>query len=335
MVRLTQTTLLFCLCIAAAACASPIAPGAPVQAGSLEAVQPRSHEPISVIPAVAGLDPAAVALGSALFGDARLSHDDTVACASCHRLGMGGVDRLPRSVGINGQKGGRNAPTVFNSDLNFRQFWDGRAASLEDQIDGPIAHPLEMGSNWPEILQKLNASPEYVRTFASIYSAGITTSSVKNAVATFERSLNTPNSRFDRFLGGDTTALTAVEIDGYSDFKSFGCVSCHQGANVGGNMYQRLGIVEQPLLTNALMQDLGRFGVTGDDRDKHVFKVPGLRNVAVTPPYFNDGSVSTLETAVVIMGRYQLGRQLTLAEVQRLTAFLKTLTGEYEGRVLE
>jgi len=296
--------------------------------------QSLSHEPISPIPVSADLDPATVALGSLLFRDPLLSHDNTVACATCHHLDMGGVDRLSHSVGISGQVGGRNAPTVFNSGLNFRQFWDGRAATLEDQIDGPIGHPLEMGSNWPEITQKLNHSSVYAATFTRLY-GGATAASVKNAVATFERSLNTPNSRFDRFLTGDAIAVTTTEMEGYADFKSFGCVSCHQGTNVGGNMFQRLGVVEQPPATNALMDDIGRFGVTADARDEHVFKVPSLRNVAVTGPYFHDGSVNTLEGAVAIMGRYQLGRQLTSAEIARLVAFLKTLTGEYEGHVLQ
>jgi cytochrome c peroxidase len=154
-------------------------------------------------------------------------------------------------------------------------------------------------------------------------------------VATFERSLNTPNSRFDRYLRGDATALTTAEVDGYKEFKSLGCVSCHQGTNVGGNLYQRLGVMEQPDPTNTLVDDLGRFGVSGDEQDKHVFKVPSLRNVAVTAPYFHNGSVPTLQGAVAIMARYQLGRQLTSSEVELLVAFLKTLTGEYEGRVLQ
>lgn len=325
--------LLCCLLIAAAACTLPIQSTVPIPSGS-SAGQSLVREPISPIPVSADLDPARVGLGSLLFHEPLLSHDNTVACASCHHLDTGGVDRLSHSVGIYGQLGGRNAPTVFNSGLNFRQFWDGRAATLEDQIDGPIGHPLEMGSNWPEITQKLNRSSEYAATFTRLY-GGATAASVKDAIATFERSLNTPNSRFDRFLTGDAAALTPAEVQGYADFKSFGCVSCHQGTNVGGNMFQRLGVVEHPPATNALMDDIGRFGVTADARDEHVFKVPSLRNVAVTGPYFHDGSVTTLEGAVVLMGRYQLGRQLTSAEIERLVAFLKTLTGEYEGHVLQ
>jgi cytochrome c peroxidase len=327
---------MFCLVIVVGAgCTRPFSGSLPLSASPPAPVKALSREPISAIPLSVDLDPARVALGSTLFRDPRLSHDDSVSCASCHHLDRGGVDRLVHSVGINGLAGGRNAPTVFNSGLNFRQFWDGRAGSLEEQIDGPIAHPLEMGSSWPEIIQKLSRSPDYVTAFGGLYGDGISSSSVKNAIATFERSLNTPNSPFDRFLSGDATALTTTQQHGYGEFKSFGCVSCHQGTNVGGNMYQRLGVMEQPGPTNPLMDDIGRFGVTGDVRDQHVFKVPSLRNVAVTAPYFHDGSIATLDVAVVVMGRYQLGRQLTNSETADLVAFLETLTGEYEGRVLQ
>jgi cytochrome c peroxidase len=321
--------------IAEASCTRPDGSGLAVDLGGSAPAESLVHEPLSPIPLSVDLDSGKVALGSELFHDPRLSHDDSVSCATCHQLDSGGVDHRATSVGISGQTGSRNAPTVFNSGLNFRQFWDGRAATLEDQIDGPIAQPVEMGSNWPEILQKLNGSSEYVTLFAAHYSDGITSLSIKNAVATFERSLNTPNSRFDRYLRGDATALTTAEVDGYKEFKSLGCVSCHQGTNVGGNLYQRLGVMEQPDPTNTLVDDLGRFGVSGDEQDKHVFKVPSLRNVAVTAPYFHNGSVPTLQGAVAIMARYQLGRQLTSSEVELLVAFLKTLTGEYEGRVLQ
>jgi cytochrome c peroxidase len=322
------------LALAQATCTRPAQTREPVEQPAAASVRSEG-EPLSPIPASVKLNPDKVALGSLIFNDPQLSHDDSVSCATCHSLSTGGVDRLPRSIGIGGQHGGRNAPTVFNSALNFRQFWDGRAATLEDQIDGPIAQPLEMGSNWPEIIQKLRRAPELEGKFAALYSDGLTPTSVKNAVATFERSLNTPNSRFDRFLLGDTTALTMQEIEGYHTFKSFGCVSCHQGANVGGNMYQRLGVME-PLGPNlSLANDEGRFVLTGDPSDEHVFKVPSLRNVALTAPYFHDGSASTLEGAVLIMGRYQLGRQLTASEVGLLVTFLKTLTGEYEGQPLQ
>jgi cytochrome c peroxidase len=321
--------------MAVAGCTRPVEARAPIDPGSATQAQSSSREPISAIPLSVGLDPRKVALGSSLFADPQLSHDDSVACATCHHLDTGGVDRLAHSVGINGAIGSRNAPTVFNSGLNFRQFWDGRAATLEEQIDGPISAPGEMGSNWMEIIRKLDSSPTYVTSFGGLYGDGITSTSVKNAIATFERSLNTPNSRFDRFLSGDTTAITSAEVDGYAEFKSFGCVSCHQGANVGGNMYQRFGVMAQLDPSTSLAADRGRFALTGDTRDLHTFKVPSLRNVAVTGPYFHDGSVATLAGAVVIMGRYQLGRQLTSSEVEPLVAFLKTLTGDYKGQPLQ
>jgi cytochrome c peroxidase len=329
-----RIALLCLLAVGQTSCARPAASPAPFQGRGVTSAQ-ASREPISPIPTSDDLNPDKVALGAKLFHDPRLSHDDSVSCATCHALSMGGVDRLPLSIGIGGQHVGRNAPTVFNSGLNFRQFWDGRAATLEEQIDGPITGASEMGSNWPEIIQKLSKAPDYEATFAALYSEGIATGSIENAVATFERSLNTPNSPFDRYLRGDTTALTRQEVDGYQAFKVLGCVSCHQGVNVGGNMYQRLGIME-PLAPNlSLGDDAGRFSLTGDDADKHAFKVPSLRNVALTAPYFHDGSASTLESAVLVMGRYQLGRQLTATEIQLLVTFLKTLTGEYEGRPLQ
>jgi cytochrome c peroxidase len=318
--------------VALTSCSQPPQSTVPAAAATRQAA---AREPVSPIPLSVELDGRKVALGSALFHDRRLSHDDSVSCASCHNLATGGVDRAARSTGIDGQLGGRNAPSVFNSGLNFRQFWDGRAETLEDQIDGPITHPLEMASNWTEITRKLNRAPEMVSLFDALYPDGITSAGIKDALATFERSLNTPNSRFDRYLRGDTAALTQQEVDGYGTFKSFGCVSCHQGTNVGGNMYQRFGVMEQPALDDALMRDLGRFELSADESDKHVFRVPSLRNVAVTGPYFHDGSVASLEGAVVIMGRYQLGRALTRPEIELLTAFLKTLTGEYQGHVLQ
>jgi cytochrome c peroxidase len=333
--RLCVTFACACVLVVAQSSCTPPADIRPPIEGRVSASVSTFGEPISPIPASVTLEPDKVALGSLLFHDPQLSHDDSVSCATCHSLSTGGVDGLPRSIGIGGQRGGRNAPTVFNSGLNFRQFWDGRAATLEDQIDGPTAQPLEMGSNWPEIIHKLSHAPGLEGKFAALYSDGITQTSIKNAVATFERSLNTPNSRFDRFLLGDATALTTQEIDGYQAFKSFGCVSCHQGANVGGNMYQRLGVMEPLAPDLSLAFDEGRFSLTGDPADMHVFKVPSLRNVALTAPYFHDGSASTLDSAVLIMGRYQLGRLLTASEVGLLVTFLKTLTGEYEGRPLQ
>jgi cytochrome c peroxidase len=293
-------------------------------------------EPISPIPESVPLDPRKVSLGSRLFDDPRLSGDNSVACSTCHALSKGGMDGLERSIGIRAQTGEINAPTVFNSGFNFKQFWNGRATSLEDQIDGPVQHAKEMNSEWPATIAKLNLDAYYKSEFAKIYPDGIQPASVKDAIATFERSLITPNSRFDRYLKGDRAALTREETDGYQRFKSYGCVACHQGVNVGGNMFERLGIMDDYFKDrgNITTADLGRFSVTGIADDTHVFKVPSLRNVALTAPYFHDGSASTLELAVVIMGKYQLGIAIPADDVALIVKFLRTLTGEYNGKSL-
>ena len=291
---------------------------------------PATAEPISPIPRSLPLDAGKIALGKRLFHDPRLSRDNSVACASCHSLAKAGVDGTERSIGIGGQRTGRNSPTVFNAVFNFTQFWDGRAATLEDQVDGPLHSPKEMASNWPAVMAKLADDAEYRAAFDRIYGA-MRPEHIKNAIAEFERSLITPGSRFDRYLEGDTKALTAQELKGYQLFKSYGCIACHQGVNVGGNLYQRLGIYGQvPLATDA--PDVGRMAITGKPEDLLVFKVPGLRNVALTAPYFHDGSVSTLEQAVVLMGQYQLGVAIPPADVEPIVQFLRTLTGDLEAK---
>jgi len=293
-------------------------------------------EPISPIPDSVPLDPRKVSLGGRLFDDPRLSGDNSTACASCHVLSKGGTDGLRRSIGIHARAGEINAPTVFNSGFNFRQFWNGRAVSLEDQIDGPFLDAKEMDSAWPATIAKLKLDERYKSEFAAIYRDGIQPASVKDAIATYERSLITPNSRFDRYLKGDRGALTRDETEGYRRFKSYGCIACHQGVNVGGNMFERLGIMRDYFKDrgNIMPADLGRFNVTGIESDTHVFKVPGLRNVALTAPYFHDGSAATLEQAVVIMGTYQLGIAIPIDDVALIVKFLRTLTGEYNGKPL-
>lgn len=292
--------------------------------------------PLLPLPPVPDLPADKVALGKRLFFDPRLSHNDKVSCATCHQLESGGSDRLPVPVGIDGRKGGVNAPTVFNSSLNFVQFWDGRAASLEEQAAGPVHNPLEMASNWAEVIPKLSRDERYRQDFSRIYQQGMTGETIVDAIAAYERTLLTPNSRFDRFLRGDKEALDPLERAGYQRFLDYGCASCHQGAGVGGNMFQRFGVMGSYLKESAGRQaDLGRFNVTGLDQDKNVFKVPSLRNVAVTPPYFHDGSAGSLDEAVIVMGRFQLGRELSTEDVKALVAFLHTLTGEWEGKRLQ
>lgn len=294
------------------------------------------QEPISPIPLAppATLDARKIALGRKLFHDTRLSADDSISCASCHPLDRGGMDGLPRPKGIHGVEGQINAPTVFNSALNFAQFWDGRAETLEDQVDSPVQSPTEMGASWDAVLRKLGQDPGYAAAFAEIYPDGLRRLNVKNAIAEFERTLLTPNSRFDRFLRGDLSALAPQEEAGYLKFKSYGCVSCHQGVNIGANLFQRMGVIGDYFADrgNITRADLGRFNVTGLESDRHVFKVPSLRNVAVTAPYFHDGSAATLEEAVAVMAKYQLGRPLPPEDLADIVKFLGTLTGELEGK---
>lgn len=295
-----------------------------------------SKEPIIPLPQSVQLDPLKVALGGRLFRETRLSRTNSVSCATCHALDQGGVDRLRHSVGIHNQVGGVNAPTVFNSGFNFRQFWDGRAATLEEQAAGPITNAAEMGSSWDHVLAVLNGDGSYVAEFKSIYRDGVQVRNIRDAIATFERSLITPNSRFDRYLNGDAKAITADERNGYRLFKSYGCIACHQGINVGGNMFQKFGVMKDYFKgrENVNPADLGRFNITQRPEDRHVFKVPSLRNVASTGPYFHDGSAVTLEQAIAIMGQYQLGVTIPDADIALIAKFLHALTGEYQGKPL-
>ncbi|HUE90981.1 cytochrome-c peroxidase [Pseudomonas sp.] len=291
-------------------------------------------EPIRPIPQVEAQDPARVELGRRLFHDVRLSANNSRSCASCHQLQSGGADRLAFSLGLSGQPTAVNAPTVLNAALNFRQFWDGRADSLEAQIDAVVQNPLEMGSKWPDVIRKVAQDASYRTAFAAAYPEGITQTSIQNAIATFEHTLLTPNSRFDQYLQGDAEAITAEEQAGYVKFKQYGCIACHQGVNIGGNMFQKFGVMGDYFATrgNPTEADLGRYLVTQEEDDKHVFKVPSLRNVALTAPYFHDATAKTLEEAVDVMFRYQLGRSASQEDKHAIIQFLNTLTGELEGK---
>jgi cytochrome c peroxidase len=296
----------------------------------------QASEPIKPIPTEIKVDERKAALGEKLFSDKRLSKDNTVSCASCHALTNGGVDRTAVSTGIGGVKGPINAPTVFNAGFNFRQFWDGRASSLEEQAAGPVHNPKEMGSNWQEVIGKLSADKELIALFKAAYPDGVQAKNIQSAIAEFERSLVTPNAKFDRYLRGEKNALSEDEQKGYQLFKNYGCVACHQGVNVGGNMYQVFGVMGDYFKQRGNMTeaDLGRYNVTKNEADKHMFKVPSLRNVAVTPPYFHDGSVKTLPEAVEVMFRYQLGRSAPQSDKDLIVKFLQTLTGEFKGKPL-
>ena len=293
-------------------------------------------EPIQPIPLHIDLNQNKVELGEKLFYESQLSRNNSISCASCHSLKTGGTDRSVHSQGINGAIGFVNTPTVFNAGFNFRQFWDGRAQTLEEQIEGPTSSSHEMGSNWPEIIGKLKQNPNYVSTFSQVYREDINSENVKDAIATFIRSLYTPNSRFDKYLRGDINAITDDEKKGYTLFKEYGCTSCHQGRNVGGNMFQKFGVLDDYFFRrgNITKADSGRANITGDYNDDRVFKVPSLRNVELTAPYFHDGLTKTLKEAVAVMVKYQLGRTLSSTEIDEIVLFLKTLTGEYKGELL-
>lgn len=287
------------------------------------------NEPIQPLKLKQDLNLEKVNLGRSLFNDKRLSRDNSISCASCHDINKGGVDQLPVSKGVGGALGTINTPTVLNSSLNFRQFWDGRAVSLEEQIDGPIHLKNEMNSDWPTILTKLQQDQAYVELFKKLYKNGLQAENIKDAISEYERSLITP-SRFDRYLLGQKDAINENEIKGYELFKRYGCVACHQGVNVGGNMYQLFGVMGDYFKDrgNITTADLGHFNVSKDERDRHKFKVPSLRNVALTAPYFHDGSAKTLRDAVRIMAKYQLGRNMPEKDEDLIIQFLQSLSGE-------
>jgi len=265
------------------------------------------------------------ALGKKLFFDPRLSKDGTIACVNCHMLPGNGADKVNYSLGLRAQEGDINAPTVFNSSLSFVQMWDGRAKTLQDQVRLPITNPKEMGNTMANVINYLKSQSEYIKAFKRIYPHGISEQSVSDAIAEFEKALTTPNSKFDRFLKGDTHLLTPLELKGKELFFSLGCISCHNGTAVGGYMYQKFGIFNHHVSDK---NQLGRYTITLREEDRYVFKVPSLRNIALTAPYFHDGSAKTLKDAIMLMGYYQLGIRLNEDQLKALEAFLNTLTGD-------
>ncbi len=335
---------------------SPSSRGAPVDpasaAGETFRYDPidREHEPIEPIPTDVELffedyleldyDPDRIELGRRLFHDVRLSRDDSLSCASCHDLRYAGIDRAITATGFNGQIGALNTPTVYNAVLGIAQFWDGRAPDLETQADGPPTTPSEMASSWNQILSKLAADESMLQQFQKAFpdvdfSAGIPPDLPVVAIADFERTLITPDSPFDRYLRGDDAAVSERVKEGYQIFKDVGCVECHYGLAVGNASYQRLGRTREYEFPSMDDIHLGRFNVTGLEADRHAFKVGGLRNVALTAPYLHDGSVTTLDEAIRIMGEHQLGLALSDGQVERIGAFLTSLTGTVDGRRLD
>ena len=290
-------------------------------------------EPIRPIAEALEYDAAKAELGRKLYHDTRLSVDNTVSCASCHSLSTAGVDNKQYSEGVGGQFGGVNAPTVYNAVYNFVQFWDGRAATLALQAAGPPLNPVEMGyESFDQIVAKLSKDKAFTREFKKVYPDGWSEANITDAIAQFERTLLTPNSRFDKYLKGDATAITAEELEGYNLFKKYNCATCHVGANLGGQSYELMGQYADYFAargTELTIEDNGRFKQTAVERDRHRFKVPGLRNVALTAPYFHDGTEPELKEAVCKMGTYQVGLELSDADEDKIVAFLNTLTGEF------
>jgi cytochrome c peroxidase len=293
-----------------------------------------SQEPLVPLPLHVPADPAKVALGARLFHEVRLSGHNTMACATCHRLEQGGADGLPRPMTATGTLHPRNTPTIFNVAFNAAYNWDGVVHTLEAHAERVLLSPALMHTTWPTLLAKLRTIPDYQAAFTTLYPGGLTPAHVLDALATYERSLVTPNSRFDHYLRNHPEALSPVERHGYDIFKAYGCVACHQGINVGGSMFQKFGIFHEAPHDPTRPVDLGRFLLTQVMRDREVFRVPSLRNVALTAPYFHDGRAPTLEAAVDIMARVQLGRTLSQEDTHAIVQFLHTLTGEYQGRSL-
>lgn len=317
-----------CLCISCV-CVAPALAQDDLMSRAQQQFKPIPQTP----PALPGNPATAekVELGKQLYFDPRLSASHAISCNSCHNLGLGGADAEPTSLGHRWQHGGRNAPTVFNAVFNTAQFWDGRAKDLEQQAGGPMVNPVEMASPTEHVAEQLKGIPGYGVAFAKAFPGEanpVTLANVQKAIALFEATLITPNAPFDRFLKGDAGALSPAQKEGLTLFMDKGCSACHSGINVGGGMYAPFGVVEKPGAEFLPPGDKGRFMVTKTPSDEYVFKVPTLRNIALTAPYFHTGASWDLRQAVAVMGSSQLGIQLQDAEVTRITAFLDSLTGD-------
>jgi cytochrome c peroxidase len=309
--RLRRRAGWLCLVLLFLAGSPPAHPADPSPANQVRAAD---QEPITPIPMPPAADPLKLALGADLFADKRLSHDGTLACSSCHDLHTNGAGNGRRVTAHDGSTAPFNGLTVFNAALSFRLNWEGNFRTLEGQAESSLENPRNMATNVDEVLRKLNADPQTVQQFEAAYGHGPERASLLDAIATYERSLLTPGSPFDLWLEGDAEALTPEEQAGYGLFKSLGCLSCHQGVNVGGNLFERHGIF-RPLASPK----------------PEILRVPSLRNVATTPPYFHDGSAPTLQVAVRRMAAAQLDQTLPDRQVELIVAFLKTLTGKFNG----
>ncbi|HDS5479716.1 TPA: cytochrome-c peroxidase [Serratia liquefaciens] len=297
---------------------------------SNEAAAEHRNEPIQPIPKALPVDAQKVALGFRLYHDPRLSGDSTLSCAHCHSLNTGGVDGRKTSIGVGGAVGPINAPTVFNSVFNSEQFWDGRAPTLQVQAGGPPLNPIEMASkSWEEIIGKLDKDPVLTRDFVAAYPQGLSGETITDAIAEFEKTLITPDSPFDNWLRGDDNAMTMQQKHGYQLFKDNKCATCHGGTILGGRSFEPLGLKRDFNFGEITAADIGRMNVTSEARDRLRQKVPGLRNVALTAPYFHRGDVATLDEAVKLMLRHQVGTELPQQDVDDIVAFLESLTGVY------
>lgn len=326
--------LLAALSLVAASCTPPrpeadrAAPAPPASASSMP-----PWDPIAPVPPVA-LDGAKVALGERLFDDPILSGDGLVACASCHLHDKGYADGRARAAPAGRPEGKINVPTMLDVGLWPSMNWTGKFASIEEHNDALIGRPDVMATSWADCAARAAARPDYVTRFGAVYRDGVTAANVRDALVAYERSLVALDAPFDRYLRGEAGALSDEAREGFFLFRDYGCVSCHQGVGVGGNMFQKFGVMRDYFADRGSVTeaDLGRFSVTREERDRHVFRVPSLRNVELTAPYFHDGSAATLEEAIRVMARYQLGRPLADGQVGRIAAFLRSLTGVLPAR---
>ncbi len=297
-----------------------------------------ANEPLQPLPEFILVNDKKVAFGQKLFNDKRLSGDDTVSCASCHALDKAGTGNARFSEGVRKQLGDINAPTVFNSTFNVRQFWNGRAANLEEQAGGPPFNPVEMDSkDWNQIIGKLATDDAFMADFKEIYPGELSGDKIANALAEYEKTLITPNSRFDKWLRGDKAALNRGEVEGYMRFKAYRCASCHVGKSVGGQSFEYMDLKKNYFADrgNPLASDEGLKAFTKKDDDLHKFKVPTLRNIELTAPYLHDGTVTTLDETIRLMGIYLSGVEVLPGDRKLITDFLRTLTGEYQGKKVE
>jgi len=295
------------------------------------------HEPILPIPQKTETNTDKARLGERLFFDTRLSSNNQISCGSCHQLESGGDDNVAMGISSIADKHIINTPSIFNARYNFRQNWDGSIKTLAEQIDMVLENPHEFDNNWSDVVITLSADNDLQKAFHTIYQDGITRDNIVDALVEFEKTLTTPNSRFDKYLRKEDVSLSEKELKGYMVFKELGCISCHQGVNVGGNLYQKFGVFYNYIAERGDIKklDYGRMNITNRQMDAFVFKVPSLRNVAVTAPYLHDGSAKTIEEAISIMGKTQLGRTLSISEIHLIKSFLYTLTGEYKDKPLD